>query len=1140
MLKTNIPMRNLSLTIKGTKPYHLALFVLILMASCQSDQEVPSLVVGHATATDFEEAKQVSPILANGLQLDLWAPGTLLSNAVALTFDNNGIAYVAETSRRKSSDLDIRAHQEWMLEDIGLQTIEDTRAFHLKKLATPLSEKNTWQKDFNKDGLHDYRDLEVQSEYIRRVWDSNGDGRADTSHLYAAGFNDMLTGVAAGILSVDDAIYLTAAPDVYRLKDTDKDGIANERKVISHGYGIHIAFAGHDMSGLTMGPDGRIYWSIGDIGVNVVDANGKRWAYPNQGAVMRCNPDGSDFEVFAHGLRNPQELAFDDFGNLLSVDNDGDHAGEHERYVHIVEGSDTGWRINWQFGKYRQPNEAYRVWVDEKLHLPHFPGQAAYLLPPLGLAYDGPAGFAYNPGTGLSEGWKEYFFVSYFTASSANSKIQAFKLKSKGASFEPTNIKEVVGGIVPTGISFAADGALYINDWKDSYAKKPAGRIWKLTAPKATIKALQKETQTLLEEGMEKKSAAELAILIAHADQRVRMAAQFELVKRKATSPLLSVAKSAPNLLGRIHAIWGIGQLARQDSNYAIPLTSFLNDVNENIRAQTAKVIGDAKFAPALDSLIFLLKDASAKVQFFAAEALGKIGDEKAFQPLVELLAQVEEKDPHLRHAIVYGLSRLNKPILLAELANHPSKFVRIGAVVALRIIASPKVADFLGDTEPLVLTEAARAINDDFSIPDALPALAKALERVDIQNEAFIRRAINANLRVATAEAALRLANYALSDKAPEEMRQDALWALGYWSDPPLLDRVDNRYRKLEGHRISDAHKAIAIVFPQLINGKNANLKVAMITAANRTNYKAANTEVLSIFENEKEPLTYRIAALNTLVNLKSKDLIPAINRALVDEQLTLRKAAQSLLDKVDLPKETLVILYKKILEQNTIEEKQDALASLAKINDRKAVEILQKYWQQLTTKALDPALHLDVLLAIEQSAFEELKALKKAYENKIPADDLLAIYEPTLYGGNKDQGSHILSNNNAAQCLRCHAFNGKGSRVGPDLDHIADKLDRENLLLSLIDPNARIAEGYGTVILKLKNGEEKAGILMGETKHDLQLKIGNAPIQTFLKKNIQERETLPSGMLNMSKVLNKSQIRDLVAYLVTLKSQG
>ena len=87
---------------------------------------------------------------------------------------------------------------------------------------------------------------------------------------------------------------------------------------------------------------------IGDIGMNVVDQDGKRWKYPNQGVIVRCEPDGSNFEVFAAGLRNTHEFVFDKFGNLISEDNDGDHAGERERLVYITNGSDGGWRANWQ------------------------------------------------------------------------------------------------------------------------------------------------------------------------------------------------------------------------------------------------------------------------------------------------------------------------------------------------------------------------------------------------------------------------------------------------------------------------------------------------------------------------------------------------------------------------------------------------------------------------------------------------------------------------------------------------------------------------------------------------------------------------------------------------------------------------
>src|SRR5690606_36394322 len=192
-------------------------------------------------------------------------------------------------------------------------------------------------------------------------------------------------------------------PDLWRMRDNDGDGIPETKESISHGYAIHIGFGGHGMSGLEVGPEGKIYWGIGDIGFNGVDRDGRRWEHQNSGVIVRCNPDGSDFEVFAYGVRNTHEFVFDEYGNLISVDNDGDHPGEHERIVYIVDGSDSGWRINWQFGKYRDPdNNRYKVWMDEKMFKPRWEGQAAYITPPIANYVSGPAGMLYYPGTAMS------------------------------------------------------------------------------------------------------------------------------------------------------------------------------------------------------------------------------------------------------------------------------------------------------------------------------------------------------------------------------------------------------------------------------------------------------------------------------------------------------------------------------------------------------------------------------------------------------------------------------------------------------------------------------------------------------------------------------------------------------------------
>ena len=112
-------------------------------------------------------------------------------------------------------------------------------------------------------------------------------------------------------------------------------------------------------------------------------------------------------------------------------------------------------------------------------------------------------------------------------------------------------------------------------------------------------------------------------------------------------------------------------------------------------------------------------------------------------------------------------------------------------------------------------------------------------------------------------------------------------------------------------------------------------------------------------------------------------------------------------------------------------------------------------------------------------------------------------------------------------------------GGDAGPVLDAVGSTLDAEQILSALVDPGARLAPGFGTVRVKLNDGRQLVGVLQHEDKESVVLKEGNDNLQTISKGDILERKNSPSSMFNMAGVLTKSEIRDLVAFLGSLKGE-
>ena len=321
----------------------------------------------------------------------------------------------------------------------------------------------------------------------------------------------------------------------------------------------------------------------------------------------------------------------------------------------------------------------------ESYFKPRPENQAAHILAPIENWYAGPSGMVYNPGTALSDAWKDYFFVSSFPGAAPNARVYGFTLSPDGAGFKKKDEKVLTKGVLVVGMKIGPDGALYLTDWITGWDSKNNGRLWKLDTPAAAGSAIRKEVQDLLRADFAQRPAGDVAALLRHVDMRVRQKAQFDLVRRGDVQALLSAARDRADLHARLHGLWGVAQLARKQSAQAAELVAFLTDDDAEIRAQAARLIGDVRYAAAADRVVPLLKDAEPRARFFAAEALGRLAYRPAGAAIVEMLAANDGRDQWLQHTGAGALASLGDTAALEALASHASKSVRSAAVVALR-----------------------------------------------------------------------------------------------------------------------------------------------------------------------------------------------------------------------------------------------------------------------------------------------------------------------------------------------------------------------------------------------------------------------------------------------------------------------
>jgi len=333
---------------------------------------------------------------------------------------------------------------------------------------------------------------------IRVLQDTDGDGRADSSHVFV---REKELECPLGVAVFDNVVLVSNTPNLIKYTDVDRDlkfdPAVDKREVMLTGF--EQTQHDHSLHAVYAGPDGRWYFSNGNCGAMFSDNSGNTFriggSYLNNpytgeksddghvyvgGFTASMDPSGHNARILGHNYRNSYEGVRNSLGDMFLNDNDDPPAC---RVSHLIEGGSFGFfsrdgRRQWRADK--RPGQM----IPEAEWRQDDPGSI-----PAGDVYGGgaPTGMCFYENGALGSKWNGLLL----SCETGRNVVFGYLPKPDGAGFKlerfdfcTTNTTGVfkgsdfVGGsnnmsderytlFRPSDVCVGADGAVYISDWFD-------------------------------------------------------------------------------------------------------------------------------------------------------------------------------------------------------------------------------------------------------------------------------------------------------------------------------------------------------------------------------------------------------------------------------------------------------------------------------------------------------------------------------------------------------------------------------------------------------------------------------------------------------------------------------------------------
>ena len=146
-----------------------------------------------------------------------------------------------------------------------------------------------------------------------------------------------------GTMWLDGSLYVAAPPSIWKLTDTDGDGVADQRDEWFQGK--TLTGCANDLHGPYLGPDGWIYWCKGAFAEQTYERPGKPPLVTRAAHIFRCRPDGTGIEpVMTGGMDNPVDVVFTPGGERIFTTTFFQHPGGGQRdgLIHAIYGGVYG------------------------------------------------------------------------------------------------------------------------------------------------------------------------------------------------------------------------------------------------------------------------------------------------------------------------------------------------------------------------------------------------------------------------------------------------------------------------------------------------------------------------------------------------------------------------------------------------------------------------------------------------------------------------------------------------------------------------------------------------------------------------------------------------------------------------------